>query len=181
MLVALSVVENLAVAGTAAAIVLIPTIAWLLDRRTPEPKISVEIGSRFTFADDPDPVYLLALTARNHARRTATVVSWLVVLPDGRTVASPLLLGLARNPGLPATLAPRTEQTWYAPVAPIEQLLRSAGYPPGTPLRGVICLPDGVEIASSEPVSLDSLGVAASPRRIPRLPARVARAGFARA
>ena len=181
MMLAFSVVENLAVAATAAAIVVIPTVAWLLDRRTPDPDVSVEIGSRFTFAEDPDPVYLLALTATNHARRTATVTSWVIVLPDGRTVASPLLLGLARNPGLPATLPPRSEKTWYAPAAPIEQLLRSAGYAPGTPLRGVICLPDGVEVASSEPVSLATLGVTATPRRVPRLPARVAHAGFARA
>ena len=141
----------------------------------------LRLGTRFTFAAGPDPVYLIALTARNHARRPTMVVSWAIALPDDRTVASPLLLGLAPYPGTPTMLKPRGQQTWYAPAAPIEELMRSAGYAPSTPLRGVVCLPEGVEVASGQTVSLASLGVGASAQRVPSLPARVAHAGFTHA
>lgn len=179
MPVAASIVQNLAVAFTAAALIAIPTVAWLLDRRSARSDVAVEIEWRFTFDEGPDPVFIVAVTGRNPGRGTAEIVSWAVVLPDGATVASPLLLD-PRSTDVPVVVPPGTERTWYAPVAPLEALLGLAGYPRDVPLRGIVSLPGGAEVTSRTSVALSDLRVMRRPRRVPRVPARTIAAGARR-
>jgi hypothetical protein len=172
MLVAVSVVENVAVAVTAAVLIIVPTVAWLLDRRSSGEGLAVEVGWRFTFDRGPDPIYIVAITLRNLKRRPVEVAAWALVLPDGRTVASPLLVD-AKTSGVPAVVAPGTEETWYAPADALEAILGLAGYPRDVAIKGCVSLADGGEVWSGTSITLLELR---SPRRhghLPPIPARI--------
>ena len=172
MLVAVSVVENVAVAVTAAVLIIVPTAAWLLDRRSSGEGLGVEVGWRFTFDRGPDPIYIVAITLRTLTRRPVEVASWAVVLPDGRTVAAPLLLD-ARTSGVPTVVAPRTEETWYAPADALEAILGLAGYPRDTAIRGCVSLADGAEIRSGTSITLLDLRTTRRHGHLPHIPARI--------